>query len=144
LADAAGPAFHLASVHLASVAAMLQSLQAFTPTVAQAWALLALAIGFEVVGTSSMKLSHGFTNLWPTVTMFSCYAIAFGCNTVVVKTLDISVTYAVWSGVGTALVALIGMLWFKEPASVLKLICIGLIVIGVFGLNTASRMPQTA
>jgi small multidrug resistance pump len=122
---------------------MLQSLQAFTPSVSQAWALLGVAIGFEVVGTSSMKLSHGFTHLGPTALMFACYAVAFSCNTLAVKTLDVSITYAVWSGVGTVAVALIGMLWFKEPATALKMVCIGLIVIGVFGLHSTSRLASS-
>ncbi|MEN9538163.1 MAG: hypothetical protein RLZZ126_398 [Pseudomonadota bacterium] len=120
----------------------MQAIQAFTPSMSQAWVLLAVAIGFEVAGTTSMKLSHGFTHLWPSVAMFACYAVAFSCNALVTKTLDISITYAVWSGVGTVATAFIGMWWFKEPATALKLVCISLIVMGVLGLHTASRMPN--
>lgn len=112
---------------------------AWTPTVAQAWALLALAIGLEVVGTTCMKLADGFTHWGPALVMFVCYALAFACNTFVVRTLDLSLTYAVWSGVGTLLTALVGILWFKEPATALKLVSIGLIVVGVMGLHGASR-----
>lgn len=106
-------------------------LQYFTPTLTQAWTLLSVAIAFEVVGTTSMKLSHGFTNLGPSVLMFSCYAVAFTCNTFATKTLDISITYAVWSGVGTVATAFIGMWWFKEPATAMKMVFITFIVIGV-------------
>lgn len=112
------------------------------PTASQAWALLALAIAFEVVGTTCMKLADGFSNWAPAAVMFVCYGLAFGCNTFVVRTLDLSVTYAVWSGVGTLLTAAVGIVWFKEPATVLKLVSIGLIVIGVLGLHGASRMAQ--
>ena len=119
---------------------MIQILQSFTPTMSQAWALLSVAIVFEVVGTTCMKLSQGFTQLWPSVTMFACYAMAFSCNTFATKTLDLSITYAVWSGVGTVATAAIGILYFKEPATALKLVCISLIVVGVLGLHSVARM----
>lgn len=112
----------------------------WTPTVAQAWALLAVAIAFEVIGTTCMKLADGFSNWGPAGVMFLCYALAFACNTFVVRTLDLSLTYAVWSGVGTLLTAAVGILWFREPATALKLVSIGLIVIGVMGLHGASRL----
>ncbi len=114
------------------------------PTAAQAWGLLALAIAFEVVGTTCMKLADGFSNWTPAMVMFGCYAAAFACNTLVVRTLDLSVTYAVWSGVGTVLTAAVGILWFREPATAMKLVCIGLIVIGVIGLHGASRASVAA
>lgn len=88
-----------------------------------------------------MKLSHGFTNLLPSVVMFACYGLAFTCNTFATKTLDLSITYAVWSGVGTVATALIGIYYFKEPGTALKLVSITMIVIGIFGLHSASRMP---
>lgn len=111
----------------------------WSPTVSQAWALLALAIASEVVGTTCMKLADGFSNWTPAAVMFGCYAAAFACNTFVVRTLDLSLTYAVWSGVGTVLTAAVGILYFREPATAVKLVCIGLIVIGVIGLHGASR-----
>lgn len=105
----------------------------------QAWIVLAAAIVLEVAGTTSMRLSEGFTRLTPSVLIFVFYAASFALNTMVIRTLGLSVVYAVWSGVGTVLTALIGFLYFKEPATALKLISIGLIVIGVFGLHAASR-----
>ncbi len=105
----------------------------------QAWIVLAAAIVLEVAGTTSMRLSEGFTRLTPSVLIFVFYAASFALNTLVIRTLGLSVVYAVWSGVGTVLTALIGFLYFKEPATALKLISIGLIVIGVFGLHAASR-----
>ena len=122
---------------------MLSFLHSFTPSFLQAWTLLSIAIAFEVVGTTCMKLSHGFTNVLPSVTMFACYGMAFACNTFATKTLDLSVTYAVWSGVGTVATAAIGILYFKEPATAIKLVSITLIFIGVMGLHTAARLQQT-
>lgn len=107
-----------------------------------AWAVLAVAILFEVAGTTSMRLSEGFSRLTPSVLIFVFYAFSFALNTMVIRTLGLSVVYAVWSGVGTVLTALIGYLYFKEPASALKVGSAGLIVLGVIGLHMASR--QTA
>jgi small multidrug resistance pump len=114
----------------------------FKPTVPQAWLMLSAAILFEVGGTTCMKLSEGLQRLTPSMLIFVFYGIAFSLNTFVVRTLDLSVTYAVWSGVGTALTALIGIYYFKEPATAFKLVSIGLIVIGVLGLHSASRMKD--
>ena len=120
---------------------MFAFLHSFTPTLNQAWGLLALAISLEVAGTTCMKLSLGFTHLVPSVAMFCFYGLAFSCNTFATKTLDLSITYAVWSGVGTVATAAIGILYFKEPATAIKMISITLILIGVFGLHSASRVP---
>ncbi len=123
---------------------MLKALQAFTPTFAQAWTLLGIAIAFEVMGTTCMKLSQGFTRPIPSVAMFVFFAMAFSCNVFAIKTLDLSVTYAVWSGVGTVATASIGIFFFKETATAIKLASISMIVIGVFGLHAASRMQYTS
>jgi small multidrug resistance pump len=119
---------------------MLKTIQAFTPSLSEAWTLLAIAITFEVMGTTCMKLSQGFTRPVPSVAMFAFYGLAFACNTIAIKTLDLSITYAVWSGVGTIATAIIGIYFFKEVATALKLASISLIVVGVFGLHAASRM----
>ena len=111
----------------------------FTPTFAQAWWLLAAAIVFEICGTVSMRLSDGFTRMTPSILIFVFYAVSFALNTFVIRTLGLSVVYAVWSGVGTVATAAIGFWYFKEPATALKLASIGLIVIGVFGVHAASR-----
>lgn len=107
--------------------------------VGQAWAVLGVAIMLEVAGTTCMRLSEGFSRLTPSVLIFVFYAGSFALNTLIIRTLGLSVVYAVWSGVGTVLTALIGFLYFKEPATVLKLVSAGLVVIGVFGLHAASR-----
>ena len=123
---------------------VINFLHAFTPTLSQAWGLLSVAIVFEVIGTTCMKLSQGFTQLAPSILMFVCYAFAFTCNTFATKTLDLSITYAVWSGAGTVATAAIGILYFREPATALKLVCITFIVIGVLGLHSVSRLQNNA
>jgi small multidrug resistance pump len=99
------------------------------------WLCLAGAIVLEVAGTTSMKLSQGFSRPLPSVLLFVFYAASFALMTVAVKKIDISVSYAIWSGVGTALIALIGFGWFKEPVTALKVVSISMIVVGVVGLN---------
>lgn len=110
-----------------------------TLSLTHAWLCLGAAILFEVAGTTCMRLSEGFTRWVPSLLIFAFYAVSFALNTMVVRTLGLSVTYAVWSGVGTVLTAAIGILYFREPATAVKLACIGLIVIGVIGLHGASR-----
>jgi len=82
-----------------------------------------------------MKLSEGFTKLVPSIWLFVFYTLSLGMLTLALKRIDVSVAYAVWSGVGTALIATIGVLWFKEPATALKLVSLALIIAGVVGLN---------
>ncbi|HXF40031.1 MAG TPA: multidrug efflux SMR transporter [Blastocatellia bacterium] len=99
------------------------------------WIYLALAILLEVAGTTCMKLSDGFTKMVPSILLFVFYTLSFGMLTLALKRIDVSVAYAVWSGVGTALIGTIGVLWFKEPMTALKLISLALIIVGVVGLN---------
>lgn len=101
----------------------------------QHWFYLSVAIALEVAGTTSMKLSEGFTKLVPSVLIFVFYVASFAVLTLALKKLDVSVAYAVWAGAGTALIALIGIVWFKEPATMLKFFSILLIIAGVVGLN---------
>jgi len=111
-----------------------------TLTVAQAWAVLSAAILLEVAGTTAMRLSEGFTRLVPSVLIFVFYIASFALNTLVIRVLGLSVVYGVWSGVGTVLTALIGIYYFREPVTAVKMVSIGLIVIGVMGLHSASRV----
>ena len=99
------------------------------------WFYLALAILLEVAGTTSMKQSEGFTRLVPTVLLVVFYALSFGLMTLAIKRIDVGVAYAIWSGIGTALIAGIGIIWFREPATVVKFVSLGLIIAGVVGLN---------
>ncbi len=99
------------------------------------WILLLLAILFEVSGTASMKMSEGFSRIWWGVAMVVFYIVSFAMLTLALKKIDVSVAYAIWSGVGTALIAIIGVYYFKEPLTAIKLASITLIIAGVVGLN---------
>ena len=99
-----------------------------------AWLLLLLAILSEIVGTTMLRLSDGFTKLLPTVAMAVFYALSFGSLSLTLKRIDVGVAYAVWSAVGTALIAAIGVLWFHEPVTALKIISLVAIIGGVVGL----------
>ena len=99
------------------------------------WLILASAIVLEVAGTASMKLSEGFTKLVPSVLIFVFYAASFVALTFALKKIEVSIAYAVWSGAGTALIALIGILYFNESLTVLKVMSILLIIAGVIGLS---------
>ncbi len=111
------------------------------------WLYLIMAIVLEVSGTTSMKLSQGFTKLLPSLVMFFCYGLSLSALTLALKRIDVSVAYAVWSGLGTALIASIGVLWFREPLNTLKVLSLMLIIIGVIGLNLsggAHRMSTSS
>lgn len=99
------------------------------------WFYLVLAILLEVGGTTSMKLSQGFTKILPSLLIFILYGLSFASLTLALKEIDVSIAYAVWSGLGTALIATVGIFWFNEPASALKIISLGLIIAGVMGLH---------
>lgn len=96
---------------------------------------LAVAILSEVAGTTSLKLSNGFTRLVPSLAVIILYGMSFTMLSLALKKIDVGVAYAVWSGVGTALIATIGVLWFKEPLTALKVGFLALIIVGVVGLN---------
>ena len=102
------------------------------------WLYLLLAIVFEVSGTSCMKLSHGFTRPLYAAAMVVLYVICFSFLTMALKTMELSIAYAIWAGLGTALIAVIGMLWFKEPISITKVLSLALVIAGIVGLNLAS------
>jgi len=98
------------------------------------WLILFLAIVFEVAGTLTLKFTEGMTRLWPTVLMFAFYLISlFGLSTAVSK-IPVGTAYAVWSGLGTLMVAVLGVVWLKEQVTLLRSASMLLIVIGVAGL----------
>ena len=102
------------------------------------WLALAGAIVLEIAGTVSMKLSHGFTRTAPSIMLFVFYAVSFGLMTVAVKRIDMSVSYAIWSGVGTATIALIGVFWFRESLTAVQVVSIVMIIAGVVGLRAGA------
>jgi small multidrug resistance pump len=102
------------------------------------WLCLAGAIALEIAGTTSMKLSHGFTRTLPSILLFVFYGLSFALMTVAVKRIDMSVSYAIWSGVGTALITLIGVMWFRESLTAVQVGSIVLIIVGVVGLRAGA------
>lgn len=99
------------------------------------WLLLAVAIVFEVLGTTCMKASAGLSRPLPTIGIVVFYVASFTCLTLALKQLDVGVAYAIWAGLGIVLITLIGVFWFGEPLTLLRGMCIALILAGVIGLN---------
>ncbi|MCP3775743.1 multidrug efflux SMR transporter [Paenibacillus sp. MZ04-78.2] len=99
------------------------------------WLYLGAAIVLEIAGTISMKFSQGFTRLTPSILMVVFYLLAFTALNFSLKQIEVSVAYAIWSGLGTAVIAVIGYLYFNESMSLLKAGSIVLIILGVIGLN---------
>jgi small multidrug resistance pump len=106
------------------------------------WICLTAAILLEVAGITSMKLSRGFSELVPSLAVPVFYMLSAAAVIVALKRLDLSMTYAVWSGVGTALAAMIGIGYFREPLSLFKLASLALVIAGVVGLSLASRQTN--
>ncbi len=103
------------------------------------WLFLIAAVLTEVCGTTCMKLSDGFSRLLPSILLYVFYGLSFMLLTLALKTIDVSVAYAVWSAVGTACIAVIGALFFREPMSAARIACLFLIVVGVVGLQLTSN-----
>jgi multidrug transporter EmrE-like cation transporter len=103
-----------------------------------AWLLLALAIVAEVVGTSALKASEGFTRPWPSIVVVLGYGVAFYCLSLVLKTIPVGITYAVWSGLGIVLITLAAWWLYGQTIDVAGLVGMGLIVTGVVVLNVFS------
>ena len=98
---------------------------------------LALAIASEVIATVALKASDGFSSPYPRRSSSSATAISFWLLALVLKHFSVGTTYAIWSAVGTAAIALIGIAAYGEPVNVLKVASLGLIILGVVGLNAA-------
>ncbi|MDT8438882.1 MAG: SMR family transporter [Wenzhouxiangellaceae bacterium] len=102
------------------------------------WLFLALAIVSEVIGTTLLKASDGFTRLWPSVGVVVAYLVAFYFLALTLKTIPVGIAYAIWAGVGVALIAVAGWLLFDQRLDLPAMLGIGLIVAGVLVLNLFS------
>ncbi len=96
---------------------------------------LLLAILAEVTGTTCVKLSEGFTRVLPSILIFVFYGLSLGFLGLALKKVDLGLAYAIWSGLGIAFIASVGIMWFREPVTAVKMVSLGLIVAGVAGLN---------
>jgi small multidrug resistance pump len=103
------------------------------------WLMLYTAIAFEVGGTTSLKLADGFARPGFFALCLTLYGVSFALLAMSLKALPVGVAYAIWSGVGTVLIATIGILWFQEAASPPRLLFIAMILIGAIGLNLTTR-----
>lgn len=106
------------------------------------WILLFAAILFEVAGITSMKLSRGFSEPLPSIAVPVFYVLSAAAVILVLKRLELSVTYAIWSGVGTALAAMIGIAYFREPLTLMNVAFLALVILGVVGLSLAARQTN--
>ncbi|XGC82304.1 multidrug efflux SMR transporter [Bdellovibrio bacteriovorus] len=109
---------------------------------AMAYLYLAMAIVFEVLGTVTMKYSEGFTKVLPVILTVVCHGICFVALAVALKSLPVSLAYAIWAGVGTAVMALIGLFMFNEPLPIQKVLATSLIIAGVVMLNFADTKSE--
>ena len=102
------------------------------------WTYLVIAGLFEIVWAVGLKYTDGFTRLWPVIGTVACMAVSFFLLSLSLKTIPIGTAYAVWTGIGAAGTALLGMLWFNEPREVMRIVCLLLIVAGTVGLKLFS------
>ncbi|MDF3834171.1 multidrug efflux SMR transporter [Cupriavidus basilensis] len=103
------------------------------------WLLIAASVVAEVAGTIALRFADGFTRPLPSVAVFLLYGAAIWLMSLAARHLEVGLAYAVWAGRGTALTALVGMLYFNEPAHAVRLLGFAFIVIGVVTLNVSAR-----
>ncbi len=99
------------------------------------WILLAIGIIAELLGSTCMKMSEGFTRLYPSIFTFVFWALGLTIFMFALKKFDLSFAYAIWAGLGIMGVSVIGIVFFKEPYNIFKIISILIIVAGVISLN---------
>ena len=104
-----------------------------------AYAALALAITAEIIATSALKMSNGFSRLIPSIVVVVGYGATFFFLSLTLRSIPIGVAYAIWSGVGIAVITLIGSLFFKQSLDLAAVLGIGLIITGVLILNFFSH-----
>lgn len=106
-------------------------------TANQTW--LVIAIAFEVMATSALKESYGFTRLVPSLLAIAGYALAFYFLSLPLRTLPVGVVYAIWCGGGIVLITAIGFFWFRQALDLPALAGIALIMAGVLVINLYSK-----
>ncbi|GAB6070441.1 SMR family transporter [Thiomicrorhabdus hydrogeniphila] len=100
---------------------------------------LALAVVFEVIATSFLKLSEGFTNLWPSVIVVVGYSLAFFFLSQTLKHLPLGLTYALWAGLGVIVLNIVGIVLFKQVPDTAAWLGMGLIMAGVIVIQIFSK-----
>ena len=103
-----------------------------------AWVVLFVAGICEIAWAVGLKYTEGFTRLWPTVFTGVSLVVSMALLGIAVKSLPLGTAYAVWTGIGAVGTVILGIVLFKEPATVARLVCVGLIVSGILGLKFLS------
>ena len=101
---------------------------------------LAIAIVAEVIGTSALRASEGFTRLAPALVVVAGYGLAFYCLSMTLKSMPVGIVYAIWSGVGIVLITLVAMVLYRQVPDLPAVAGLSLIVAGVVVLNLFSNM----
>ncbi len=101
--------------------------------------LLLVAIAFEVLATTALKATDGFTRLWPSVLTVVGYGLAFYFLSLTLRAIPVGVVYAIWSGAGIVLITAIGWIYYRQAIDMPGLIGIGFILLGVLVINLFSR-----
>jgi quaternary ammonium compound-resistance protein SugE len=103
------------------------------------WVLLIIAGVFEIIWATGLKYTEGFTRLWPSMGTLAAMAVSMILLAQALKTIPVGTGYAIWTGIGAAGTAVMGMMLFDESRHVVRLLCIGLIVAGIVGLKFSSE-----
>ena len=105
----------------------------------KAFLFLFVAIIFEIIGTSVLKLSEQFTKVIPSIISIIAYITAFFFLSLTLKTIPVGIAYAIWSGVGIVLISVIGFVYFKQSLDLPAILGLGLIIAGVIIINIFSK-----
>ncbi len=103
-----------------------------------AWAYLIIAALFECGWAIGLKYTNGFTKIWPSIFTIAAMIVSFQFLSLAMKTIPVGTAYAIWTGIGTVGVTIIGMMLFDESKDIARILCIVLIVAGVIGLKVFS------
>ena len=103
------------------------------------WLFLIIAGVFEIIWATGLKYTEGFTRLWPSMGTLAAMAVSMVLLAQALKTIPVGTGYAIWTGIGAAGTAVMGIVLFGESRQVLRLLCIGLIVAGIVGLKFSSE-----
>ncbi|HEU5389573.1 MAG TPA: multidrug efflux SMR transporter [Streptosporangiaceae bacterium] len=106
-----------------------------------AWVIILAAGLFETGFAVALKMSHGMTRIWPTAAFAACALASFALLTIALRRLEVGAAYAVWTGIGAAGTAVVGMAFLGDTVSTIKIVSIGLILAGVVGLNLSGVTP---
>lgn len=106
---------------------------------AAVYGLLFAAIVLEVIGTTALQLSQQFTRIGPTVLVVACYAAAFYCLSLTLKSIPVGIAYAIWSALGIVLISSVGLIFFKQRLDPPAIVGLGLIISGVVVVNLFSK-----